>query len=289
MYFASLKELSAQATAITQQGPLALVIAEDDVELEETIHHHVKLGFSTIIVFLPEGIDLPEADRQGLHVVRHDTRSRASVTDAVNTVIGLAAGQWIFYCFNSEFLIYPFCESRNIRELLAFHTEERRDAMVCFVLDLYAGDLAQAPNAVARNNALFDSSGYYSLARNDPENPGETLDRQIDFFGGLRWRFEEELPELSRRMDRVALFRAAKGLQLRPDHTFNQPEYNTISCPWHNNVSAAIASFRVAKALRSNTGSSERIDTFRCAQSIPFEWSSQQLMDLGFIEPGQWF
>jgi hypothetical protein len=31
------------------------------------------------------------------------------------------------------------------------------------------------------------------------------------------------------------------------------------------------------------------ITTFTWRNSVPFEWQSQQLFDLGLMEPGQWF
>ncbi|HIC66985.1 MAG TPA: hypothetical protein EYO87_13485, partial [Paracoccus sp.] len=92
-----------------------------------------------------------------------------------------------------------------------------------------------------------------------------------------------------RRIDRVALFRAAPGLTITPDHRFNIAEYNTYSCPWHHNLTATIASFRVAKALARNPGSRGAIGRFTWRHSHPFEWRAQQLMDLGLMEPGQWF
>ncbi|MCB1328747.1 MAG: hypothetical protein KDK28_04485, partial [Maritimibacter sp.] len=59
--------------------------------------------------------------------------------------------------------------------------------------------------------------------------------------------------------------------------------------PWHHNLTAAIVSFRTAKALKTNPGSTYDIKTFRWRNSVPLEWSSQQLLDLGLMEPGQWF
>ena len=134
------------------------------------------------------------------------------------------------------------------------------------------------------NEAMFDRSGYYALAR--PGRDGAPLPRQLDFHGGLRWRFEEHIPADRRRIDRIALFRSQPGLKLLPDHRFNIEEYNTYSCPWHHNITAAIASFRVAKALVRNPGSRDQIQTFTWRNSHPFRWHSQQLMDLGLMEPG---
>ncbi|MFP4079841.1 MAG: TrmH family RNA methyltransferase, partial [Ectothiorhodospira sp.] len=60
---------------------------------------------------------------------------------AVNAVIGAAPGVWLYACYNAEYLFYPFCETRTVGEMLAFHAEERRDAMLAYVIDLYAADL----------------------------------------------------------------------------------------------------------------------------------------------------
>ena len=38
-----------------------------------------------------------------------------------------------------------------------------------------------------------------------------------------------------------------------------------------------------------NAGSRNDIDTFMWYRSVPFDWQSQQLLDLGLMEPGQWF
>ena len=59
--------------------------------------------------------------------------------------------------------------------------------MLTYVVDAYASDLDAAPNAVSLVDAQFDRSGYYSHARKNPD--GTPKDRQIDVFGGLRWRF----------------------------------------------------------------------------------------------------
>ena len=87
----------------------------------------------------------------------------------------------------------------------------------------------------------------------------------------------------------TSIFRARPKLKMRPDHTFSDEEYNTYSCPWHHNITAAICSFRTAKALKSNAGSTFEISNFRWHNSTPFTWHSKQLLDLGLMEPGQWF
>lgn len=289
MEFASLDDLCAKGRSLLAHGPVALIFVEDPVEIGSTVRHHAGAAFHEIIVFHPAGIAPPEDTAPLAHWVAYDSHAAGAVPAAVNALIAAApATTWFYYGYNSEYLYFPFSEHRNIRELLAFHAEERRDAMLAYVIDLYAPDLDRFPNAVSLDEAMFDRSGYCALGRHDPDT-GQPKERQLDIFGGLRWRFEEHVPWARRKIDRIALFRARKGLELRDDHTFNIEEYNTCACPWHHNLTAAVMSFRTAKALKTNPGSTFDITSFLWQNSITFEWQSQQLLDLGIIEPGQWF
>ncbi len=287
MHHRSLSALIAHAKKTPRDGPVALILIDDDVEVESTIAHHIKAGFARLILFCANDKVLPENLPVGVERVDCDISASDALQLTVNAAIKAMPEQWLYYCYNAEYLYYPFCETRSVREMLGFMSEERRDTVMSYVIDLYAKDLTTHPGGVDRDTAHFDKSGYYALARHDAE--GMPLDRQVDIFGGLRWRFEEHIPKERQRTDRVSLFRARKGLQMLPDRSFNIAEYNTYSCPWHNNLSAAIGSFRTAKALRRNPGSRDAIATFHWPQSERFSWQSQQLMDLGLMEPGQWF
>ncbi len=272
-----------------KKGPVAAIFVEDLVEVGTTIRHHQFLGFREILVFGPDEIDLPASLEKNIRRIPYDTSAEAAVPIAVNRLIEASPGIWMYYCYNAEYLFFPFSDTRKISEMLAFHTEERRDAMLTYVVDLYASDLDAHPSAVSLEDAHLDRSGYYALAR-----PGDTRDdphkeRQLDFFGGLRWRFEEFVPEKRRKIDRIAIFKTKPGLQLRADNTFSDEEYNTYACPWHHNLTASICSFRTAKALKTNAGSTFEINSFTWHNSVEFEWHPQQLLDLGLMEPGQWF
>jgi len=288
MRYSSLDEFLGGDKAALAKGPLAILIAEDEVEVASTVAHNLRIGFLRVLLLADPALplaDLPaEVDR-----IDFDPLAEGAAIEAINRIQTAAPGLWFYYGYNSEYLFHPFCETRNIRELLGFHGEERRDAMLSYVVDLYAEDLTTHPNAVSLRTAHLDKSGYYALARTDPANNWAPKERQLDFFGGLRWRFEEHVPYMRRKIDRVALFRAKPGLVLRGDFTFSDEEYNTYACPWHHNVTTAVVSFRTAKALKSNPGSRMAIPTFRWHNSVPFTWGSQQLMDLGLMEPGQWF
>lgn len=271
-------------------GPVAVILAEDSVEVDSTLRHHLGLGFGAVVLLTPRPPDLSEDLGTRVSVVRHVVARDGGLPDAVNRILPhLRPGTWIFACYNAEYLFFPFCESRTITDLVAFHAEERRAAMTGMVVDLYARDLEAHPDGVDIATACLDGSGYFGLAREDPENGYLTLERQVDLYGGLRWRFEEHVPWKRRRIDRVALFQARHGLELSEDWTLNSPELNTIQCKWHHNLTAAIGSFRTAKALMRNPGSRRAIRSFLWYGSETHDWTGRRLMELGFMEPGQWF
>ncbi|WP_054004156.1 hypothetical protein [Shimia sp. SK013] len=289
MTYDSLNQLIRAGKSEFAKGPIALIFVEDDVEIDSTIRHHLDLGFLKVFVFMPDAFELAGDLAEICPRVRMDNTRSDQVMQAVSAVNDLMIGQWVYYCFNAEYLFFPFCETRTVGEMLTFHTEERRDAMLTYVVDLYAPNLDETPNAVSLEKAQLDRSGYYALARNDPDNHNHPKERQLNFFGGLRWRFEEHIPADKRKIDRISLFRAQPDLKLREDFTFSDEEYNTYACPWHNNLTAAVCSFRTAKALKANPGSMFEVKDYRWHNSVPFEWHSRQLLDLGLMEPGQWF
>ena len=289
MQFDNLKAFTADTAIVPQKGPVALVLVEDEVEVDTALRHHQQAGFKSIVAFMPRQFELPRDLTETVTRVDYDVTREGATARAVNAVIdAVPAGTWMFYCFNAEYLFYPFCETRSVGEMLAFHTEERRNAMLTYVIDLYSDDLWAHPNAVSLDRAHLDRSGYYALARKGGPHD-HPMERQLDFFGGLRWRYEEHVPPARRKIDRISLFKTKPGLKLRDDHTFNDEEYNTYSCEWHHNLTAAVCSFRTAKALKQNPGSKYDIETFKWHNSAPFEWHSRQLLDLGLMEPGQWF
>lgn len=273
---------------VFRKGPVAVVMAEDGVEIGSSLAHVRKLGFPCVILLTHDEIEVPPEDEAPVHRVTHDVHAEDAMMHAINQLIAAAPGVWFHFCFNGEYLFFPFSESRDVRELIAFQTEERRYSLLTYVVDLYAVDLDTHPDGVSLDNAHLDRAGYYALGRSDPANHNHPRDRQLDFFGGLRWRFEEHVAENRRRIDRISLFLSKPGLQMRPDFTFNDEEYNTYSCPWHHNATTAVCSFRAAKALRTNPGSRHDVADFRWYYTVPFEWDSQQLMNLGLLEPGQW-
>ena len=288
MDYASLDDFFKSGKHHLKKGPIALIFAEDEVELASTISHHSKLGFTKIILFAKSLPALPKENQHWLVSVYTDLFNSPEVNVIINKINNLTSNQWIYFCYNAEYLFFPFCETRSVAELLAFHSEERREAMLTYVVDIYTKGVKTPVEASLMESSYLDKSGYFAMARFEPRS-SHSMDRQFNFFGGLRWRFEEYVPYEKRKIDRISIFKAHKGLRISQNYTFNNHEYNTYACPWHNNLTAAIISFRAAKALMSNPDSKSEIDDLSWEHSTPFKWQSSQLLDLGLIEPGQWF
>ncbi len=286
MQYPDLSRFLSKGLSRLAPGPVGVLLMEDFTETNSTIRHHRGLGLANLLVCGPENLSISRELADHVHHVICDTTADGALGAIINPLIAALAGRWMFYGYNAEYLFYPFCESRSVGEVTAFASEERRESILTYVIDLYADDLAGSPDGVSLKGAHLDRAGYYAHSRH---RDGQVMERQLDMFGGLRWRFEEHVPWERRKIDRIGLFRAKKGLELREDHTFTEEEYNTYSCPWHHNLTAAICSFRVAKALKRNPGSTFDIPTFRWHNSTRFEWHSRQLLDLGLMEPGQWF
>ena len=86
----------------------------------------------------------------------------------------------------------PVARSEDLPAEVAFNTEERRKTIPMTVVDLYAGHLGQSPDGVDVTNTYLDRLGYYTETRRDGEQA--PLPQQFNFYGGLRWRFEEHVP-----------------------------------------------------------------------------------------------
>ncbi|MEO8531042.1 MAG: hypothetical protein ABI459_07450 [Deltaproteobacteria bacterium] len=287
MQFEGVSAFVRDGKSLLAAGPIAVIFDEDSIALDETVAHAVEIGFRQVIVvspFAPEFSSEPK-----VHLIAHDFRAEGfQVT--LNAIIAVTPPKvWVLSCFNAEFLWYPFLESRSVGELCAFHGEERRSAFFTMVVDAYGAVDADDPGHLKRDETWFDGAGYYALARHDPVHPLVTLERQIDLYGGLRWRLEQLLPWDRRRIDRISLFQAQPGLEMRADHTLNDAEMNTVSCPWHHNLTVAVVSFRAAKALKANATTRDLVGDLRYDGSVRFDWTSGQLMQLGMIDPGQWF
>ena len=255
-------------------GPVAIVFIQDDALVDETFERLVKNGFKN---FIAVGTAEAVSDLNGATLtITVDPDRNLKTPQILNILMPSLDGRWVYHCQNAEFLFFPFCEGRNIADLICFADEERRPSVFATTVDLYCKG---APNI---DGATIDSGGFYSMVHTENGHPA---DRQIDVFGGLRWRHSDHFENHERVLNRNVLFKAHSELELAWDYRFNDPEYNTISCPWHHNVTICVASYWAYKRLTSD----DKDTDFTWFKSQKFDWSSTQLMLLGFMEPGQWF
>ena len=175
--------------ATLKAGPVALIFAKDDVEICSTIAHHLLRGLKSVLVFLPSPIAAPENLPSDVKIIRYDTLADGAVPQAINAVINAAPNIGMYYCYSAEYLFYPLCETRSIGEFLAFNTSEDHNAIMIFVIVLYAADLTTTPNAVSLADAIIDATRYYALAFTDPDNYNFPKEQQLDFYSGLPWQF----------------------------------------------------------------------------------------------------
>lgn len=268
------------------KGPICAIFAEDTVGLTSTIRHHHRLGFKNILVLKRPELNIPESCQNICIPVDIENAFFSDISPYLNQLIKAFDGEWLYHCFNAEYLHFPFCETRYIKDFTDFITEEKRSAVFTYVLDLYPEDLGKAPDGFSLEDAYFDGAGYYGLQR---YMGGQPLERQLDIFGGLKWRFEEHTPYERRHLNRISLLKARPNITMDENGHLSDPELNTYSCPWHHSTTATICSFRTAKSLKTNPGSMFEINDFMWSKSVKFRWNSQQLLDYGFLETGQWF
>ncbi|MEL6792683.1 MAG: hypothetical protein AAFU55_09485 [Pseudomonadota bacterium] len=257
-------------------GPIALLVCEDDFLVEETVRHLRKLGFSSVVATGPGADSLQDAEEdKGVAVAPTKTADAAKAANAVGERF---AGVWTLVCHNAEFPFFPFCETRLIDDFVDFLGSERRAACMGYAVDLYS-DAMISGESVDLGDVYFDAEGWYGFDRDSGH---------VDVYGGLGWRFEEYAPLALSRVNRPCLFRAGSGTRLRADLWLEDDALNTLNCPWHNNPTMALMSFRRGRRLLAHPNFKSAIDTLIWPNARRFDWNSEQLVRLGLIEAGQW-
>lgn len=255
--------------------PLAVLVCEDDVLAAESAKRLFACGFDDLVAV---GAGAPAlADRPGCSSFPAETHNPAALARLLNRLISANAGRWMLIAFNGEFLFHPFAETRTAPDLIEFLSSERRASAMAYAIDLYT-DAMVAGGRPNLDEAWFDSEGWYGFER------GEGV---VDVYGGLGWRFEDQTPDTLARINRPALFFARPGLTLRPDLWFDDPEMNTVSCPWHHNPTMALMSFRRTRRILAHPELQD-LKTLIWPKSVRFDWNSDKLVSQGLIEPGQW-
>ncbi len=151
--------------------------------------------------------------------------------------------------------------------MLAFHAEERRDAMLTYVIDLYAGDLRRPSGRRVAGRGLSRPVGLLRAGAAGPGRPRHPKERQLDFLRRVALAVRgARARRTGARSTGSRCSAPSRGCGCGPITRFDDEEYNTYACPWHHNLTAAIVSFRTAKALKRNPGSTFDITELPLAQ-----------------------
>lgn len=259
-------------------GVVGVLLAPDGWLIRPSLRHLRRLGAAALLAVGPGAADLPS--EPGLHRIAADLDGPDDAAVAMNALIDGLAGRWIAWGYGAEFLFYPYCETRSLADIATFLAEERRRALFGYALDLYAPRLPRGGEDPTTAELMLDSAGYHAFPQ---------ADQRLDIYGGLGWRFEELMPRALQPIARPGLFLAARGVHLGPSLQFAEADYASIACPWHHNPTGAVMTLRRARALLAHPGFAEVAHRLIWRHSLPFDWTSRQLLERGMIEPGQWF
>ncbi len=259
-------------------GVVTAILCESALHLDATAQHAVEQGSSSIVALGRASAALGDP---GVPVIRiAEDPSDRNVPDLIPQIMDALEGRWVLWLWNGEFFHFPFCETRTLGDLAEFLDAERRKLIYTYAFDLYADPLPGAQARLRDCEMHFDRIGYYAF----PEQ-----DQTLKVYGALGWRFEEIAPSWMRQIGRASLVRAERGMDMKRDLHFEDPDFASVSCPWHRSPTAAMMSLRATRRILAHPAYPGRRGNLIWHGSVPFEWTSRQLLDLGMIEPGQWF
>lgn len=267
----------AKARPTLPSGVVGVLLCETRAQVEATACRLEAQGAS-VIVAIGQAVDLDDIAIPVITIVERPTQRNAWLM--LNTLIDALSDRWLLWLWNGEFFVFPYAETRTLRDLTDFLADERRKMIFTYALDLYAQDLPEPDQDPARMALCFDRSGYHAFPKEE---------QVLRLYGGLGWRFAEFTPKEMQQIGRTSLFRATKGVWLDRKYLFDDPEYASVSCKWHHNPTASMMSLRRSRRIMAHPRFHEVRGQLMWAGSEPFDWSAQKLLELGMIEPGQWF
>lgn len=196
-----------------------------------------------------------------------------------------AAGRWCLSLDATDLLVFSRCETRPLRALIDFLETEHRNHLYALVIEMYgegalADDDGRAP---LEQLPLFDPAGYLTDA---PD-----ADQGVAVRGGPRRRtLFRLLPAQSPPLDRVPLVRWSRWLRyVEGTRRLRPTGLNTPHAPWHSSPTACLLRLGL---LAPHAGEREAAglarQTLRTDVSRRFR-VSDDLVDCGLLNPGQWF
>ncbi len=217
-------------------------------------------------------------------------------------------GHWCITCDPDEFLVYPYCEDRNLHELVEFLSNENMDHLFCLMLDMYGRGAVKDTHCAAGQNPLevapyFDSTGYVQTPQ--PHNG------DVWVQGGVRRRTSfRTAPARAPALNKTPLIRWKNHYAYTSStHVANLKRLNRPHKTRHVSPTGCILHFKFLSSIVAKAGEElhrkqhydnsieyrgykELIDKdndrFFCEVSEPYT-DSAKLTRLGLMTAGQWF
>ncbi|WP_082081458.1 glycosyltransferase family 2 protein [Methylocucumis oryzae] len=216
-------------------------------------------------------------------------------------------GHWCLTVDADEFLHYPYCDTRSLRELTDFLTQEGKDCFFSLMLDMYSEKNIDTAHYHAGQDPLsvcawFDGSGYYQDKR--------PTYNEWWIRGGVRRRvFFADNPELAPALNKTVLIKwrsyyaYISSTHIAWPKRLNRPHFSDTLAP-----TGCLLHFKYLSLMREKVeeemqrqehyaGSREYqryLDGLNqhtplwCQASVKFSnW--RQCVDLGLMNIGRWF
>jgi hypothetical protein len=129
MTFPSLSDFLQNGRAALAKDPIAIILMEDDIEVDSTLRHHLVSGFRQVIAIGKSDIVVAPDLAAQITRVNYDASTKKALIDAVNGVIEAAPAQSIFYGYNTEYLFSPSARRASLVKCLPFRWKS--GATVC--------------------------------------------------------------------------------------------------------------------------------------------------------------
>jgi len=217
------------------------------------------------------------------------------------------SGHWCLTLDPDEFLVYPYCDTRSVRELAHYLEQEGKQAFFSVMLDMYGEGLVDDALYSSGQNPLdvcpwFDATGYFQDKR---PNYGEWWIR-----GGVRRRvFFADQPDLSPALNKTVLvkwrwyYAYIASTHIVWPNRLNNPHFSDTLAP-----TGCLLHFKYLAVFREKaeeelerkqhyagsveynrylSGLNDKVSLWTSASARFKNW--QQCVDLGLMNIGRWF
>ena len=199
-----------------------------------------------------------------------------------------AVGRWCLSVGTTDFLVFSRCETRSLKSLTDFLETEHRDHAWGLTVDMYGQDATQAlATGSLPSTALpyFDPIGYQTA---EPADDGTT---QVN-GGVLRRTLFRTVPRNAPRLDCIPLVRWRRHFSYVDATRSLQPaRLNRAHAPWHASPTVCLLRFSLPTEPPDETQPDRPAlpaRDLRTPASRRYR-SSDDLVDCGMLNPGQWF